>query len=105
MCIFDCVCSGSPKTLTVDGADAQTVLPNLIPGVTYQVTVIAVKGQKESQPASDSVTTGETASPTPTHNTHLPYYLILCLMTVTMSLVSNHSTFTMLVIEADCSQV
>lgn len=62
-----CVCSGSPKTLTVDGADAQTVLPNLIPGVTYQVTVIAVKGQKESQPTSDSVTTGETASPTPTH--------------------------------------
>ncbi|XP_062310255.1 tenascin [Osmerus eperlanus] len=48
---------GSPKTLTVDGADSQTVLPNLIPGVTYQVTVIAVKGQKESQPASDSVTT------------------------------------------------
>ncbi|XP_046904527.1 tenascin isoform X2 [Hypomesus transpacificus] len=48
---------GSPKTLTVDGADAQTVLPNLIPGVTYQVTVIAVKGQKESQPTSDSVTT------------------------------------------------
>lgn len=48
---------GSPKTVTVDGGEAQTVLPNLIPGVTYQVTVIAVKGQKESEPASDKVTT------------------------------------------------
>ncbi|KAM6965214.1 tenascin [Aplochiton taeniatus] len=49
--------AGSPKTLTVDGAESQTVLPNLTPGVTYRVTVIAVKGQKESEPASDNVTT------------------------------------------------
>ncbi|XP_071757064.1 tenascin [Centroberyx gerrardi] len=48
---------GSAKTLTVDGSESQTVLPNLTPGVTYQVTVIAVKGQRESEPGSDSVTT------------------------------------------------
>ncbi|XP_037114135.1 tenascin isoform X2 [Syngnathus acus] len=48
---------GNAKTLTVDGSNPQTVLPNLIPGVTYQVTVVAVKAQRESQPGSDSVTT------------------------------------------------
>ncbi|KAM9822788.1 tenascin isoform 3-T4 [Syngnathus typhle] len=48
---------GNAKTLTVDGSNSQTVLPNLIPGVTYQVTVVAVKAQRESQPGSDSVTT------------------------------------------------
>lgn len=45
-------------TVTVDGAESQTVLPNLTPGVTYQVTVIAVKGLEESEPGSDTVTTG-----------------------------------------------
>lgn len=34
------------------------MLPNLTPGVTYEVTVVAVKGQRESEPGSDSVTTG-----------------------------------------------
>ncbi|XP_041957505.1 tenascin isoform X3 [Alosa sapidissima] len=48
---------GSPMTVTVDGAESQTVLPNLTPGVTYQVTVIAVKGLEESEPGSDTVTT------------------------------------------------
>ncbi|XP_045891660.1 tenascin isoform X2 [Micropterus dolomieu] len=48
---------GNAKTLTVDGSESQTVLPNLTPGVTYEVTVIAVKGQRESEPGSDSVTT------------------------------------------------
>ncbi|KAM4616107.1 tenascin isoform 2-T2 [Polymixia lowei] len=48
---------GSPKTVTVDGSESQTVLPNLTPGVTYQIIVIAVKGQRESEPGSDSVTT------------------------------------------------
>ncbi|XP_037339435.2 tenascin isoform X1 [Pungitius pungitius] len=48
---------GNAKTLTVDGSQAQTVLPNLTPGVTYEVTVVAVKGQRESKPGSDSVTT------------------------------------------------
>lgn len=60
-----CVCarvfgqSGNAKTVTVDGSNSQTVLPNLIPGVTYAVTVIALKSQRESEPASDSVTTGK----------------------------------------------
>ncbi|KAM9858052.1 tenascin isoform 2-T2 [Aulostomus maculatus] len=48
---------GYAKTLTVDGSESQTVLPNLTPGVTYQVTVVALKGQRESEPGSDSVTT------------------------------------------------
>ncbi|XP_061529061.1 tenascin-like isoform X1 [Phycodurus eques] len=48
---------GNAKTLTVDGSNSQTVLPNLIPGVTYEVTVIALKAQRESEPVSDSVTT------------------------------------------------
>ncbi|XP_061622366.1 tenascin isoform X3 [Phyllopteryx taeniolatus] len=48
---------GNAKTLTVDGSNSQTVLPNLIPGVTYEVTVIALKAQRESEPGSDSVTT------------------------------------------------
>ncbi|XP_029365742.1 tenascin isoform X2 [Echeneis naucrates] len=48
---------GNAKTLTVDGSESHTVLPNLTPGVTYEVTIIAVKGQRESEPASDSVST------------------------------------------------
>ncbi|XP_056142761.1 tenascin [Lampris incognitus] len=47
---------GSPNTVTVDGTESHTVLANLTPGVTYQVTIIAVKGQRESEPGSDSVT-------------------------------------------------
>ncbi|KAB5528637.1 hypothetical protein PHYPO_G00142540 [Pangasianodon hypophthalmus] len=49
---------GSPITVTVDGGESQTVLPNLTPGVTYQVSVISVKGLEESEPASDTFTTG-----------------------------------------------
>ncbi|XP_034548065.1 tenascin isoform X2 [Notolabrus celidotus] len=48
---------GNAKTLTVDGSEPQTVLPNLTPGVTYEVTVVAMKAQRESEPGSDSVTT------------------------------------------------
>ncbi|XP_016344557.1 tenascin-like isoform X1 [Sinocyclocheilus anshuiensis] len=48
---------GSPATLRVDGGESQAMLPNLTPGVTYQVTVIAVKGLEESEPGSDRVTT------------------------------------------------
>ena len=55
-----CLDSGNAKTLTVDGSESQTVLPNLTPGVTYEVTVVALKGQRESEPGSDSVTTGKT---------------------------------------------
>lgn len=45
-------------TVRVDGGESQTVLPSLTPGVTYQVSVISVKGPEESEPASDTVTTG-----------------------------------------------
>ncbi|KAK6306144.1 hypothetical protein J4Q44_G00230690 [Coregonus suidteri] len=48
---------GAPKTVTVGGTESQKVLPKLTPGVTYQVNVISVKGQKESEPGSSSVTT------------------------------------------------
>ncbi|XP_036382681.1 tenascin-like isoform X3 [Megalops cyprinoides] len=48
---------GSPMTVNVNGAVSQTVLSNLTPGVTYQVTVIAVKSMEESEPGSASVTT------------------------------------------------
>lgn len=48
---------GTAKTLTVDGSESHTVLPNLTPGVTYEVTVVAVKGQRESEPGSDSFAT------------------------------------------------
>ncbi|XP_051750842.1 tenascin isoform X2 [Ctenopharyngodon idella] len=48
---------GSPMTLRVDGGESQAMLPNLTPGVTYQVTVFAVKGLEESEPGSDRVTT------------------------------------------------
>ncbi|XP_053336644.1 tenascin isoform X1 [Clarias gariepinus] len=48
---------GRPMMITVDGGQSQTLLPNLTPGVTYQVSVISVKGREESEPASDTVTT------------------------------------------------
>ncbi|XP_027888874.1 tenascin isoform X3 [Xiphophorus couchianus] len=48
---------GVAKTLTVDGSQSLTLLPNLTPGVTYEVTIVAVKEQRESEPGSDSVTT------------------------------------------------
>ncbi|KPP80274.1 tenascin-like [Scleropages formosus] len=48
---------GSQRAITVDGGDSHTVLASLIPGVTYQVSVIALKGQEESQPGIDLVTT------------------------------------------------
>lgn len=50
---------GNTKTVTVDASKSQIVLPNLTPGVTYDVSVIAVKGQRESEAASESVTTGK----------------------------------------------
>ncbi|XP_061881403.1 tenascin isoform X2 [Entelurus aequoreus] len=48
---------GKADTVTVDGSESHTVLPNLTPGLTYEVTVVALKGQRESEPGSDSVTT------------------------------------------------
>lgn len=45
-------------TLTVDGSVFEALLPNMIPGKTYQVTVSALKGLEESDPSTDTVTTG-----------------------------------------------
>lgn len=51
--------------VTVDGGVYETLLPNMIPGKTYRVTVSAVKGLEESDPSTDSVTTGRPPSPPP----------------------------------------
>lgn len=45
-------------TLTVDGSVFEALLPNMIPGKMYQVTVSALKGLEESDPSTDTVTTG-----------------------------------------------
>lgn len=50
--------TGSPITVTVDGNVLEALLPNMIPGKLYQVTVSAVKGLEESDPSTDTVTTG-----------------------------------------------
>uniref|UniRef100_A0A8D3AIW5 Zmp:0000000846 n=1 Tax=Scophthalmus maximus TaxID=52904 RepID=A0A8D3AIW5_SCOMX len=47
----------SPMMVTVDGSVFEAVLPNMVPGKTYQVTVSAVKGLEESDPSTDIVTT------------------------------------------------
>lgn len=44
----------------IDGTQSETMLPNLVPGETYQVTVVAVKGLEESDPITDTLTTGMT---------------------------------------------
>ncbi|XP_008303359.1 tenascin isoform X2 [Stegastes partitus] len=49
---------GSPMTVTTDGGVLKALLPNMIPGKMYQVTVSAVKGLEESDPSTDTVTTG-----------------------------------------------
>ncbi|KAM8872494.1 tenascin-like isoform 1-T1 [Synchiropus picturatus] len=48
---------GSPMTVTVDGDVLEALLPNMMPGKMYQVTVSALKGLEESEPSSDTVTT------------------------------------------------
>ncbi|XP_076020090.1 tenascin-like [Genypterus blacodes] len=48
---------GSPMLMTVDGGVFETLLPNMTPGKTYQVTVSAVKGLEESNPSTNTVTT------------------------------------------------
>uniref|UniRef100_A0A8B9LUB5 Zmp:0000000846 n=1 Tax=Astyanax mexicanus TaxID=7994 RepID=A0A8B9LUB5_ASTMX len=47
---------GPEKVVEVDGSESQTRLPNLIPGESYRVTVIAMKGLEESDPVSDTFT-------------------------------------------------
>ncbi|XP_070706128.1 tenascin isoform X2 [Pempheris klunzingeri] len=49
---------GSPMLVTVDGSVFEALLPNMIPGKIYQVTVSALKGLEESDPSTDTVTTG-----------------------------------------------
>ncbi|XP_072228122.1 tenascin-like [Leuresthes tenuis] len=48
---------GSPLIVTADGGVSETLLVNMIPGKTYQVTVSALKGLEESEPNTDTVTT------------------------------------------------
>ncbi|XP_072289108.1 tenascin isoform X2 [Eucyclogobius newberryi] len=48
---------GSAKILSVDGFDSHSGLSNLTPGVMYEVTVVAIKGERESEPGAGSVTT------------------------------------------------
>ncbi|XP_050965710.1 tenascin isoform X4 [Labeo rohita] len=48
---------GTPMVLMADGSQSQVSLTNLIPGETYQVSVVAVKGLEESEPVSNTFTT------------------------------------------------
>ncbi|XP_053195922.1 tenascin isoform X2 [Scomber japonicus] len=48
---------GTPMTVTVDGDVLEAVLPNMLPGKLYQVTVSSVKGLEESDPSTDTITT------------------------------------------------
>ncbi|XP_051269536.1 tenascin isoform X5 [Dicentrarchus labrax] len=48
---------GSPMMVTVDGGVFEALLPNMMPGRQYQVTVSSVKGLEESDPSTDTVTT------------------------------------------------
>ncbi|XP_056313265.1 tenascin isoform X9 [Danio aesculapii] len=48
---------GTPMIVQVDGSQSQVSLRNLIPGETYQVSVITVKGLEESEPVSGTFTT------------------------------------------------
>jgi len=53
------LCStGSPLVVTVGGDVFETVLPDMIPGKMYQVSVSGVKGLEESDPSTDTVITG-----------------------------------------------
>lgn len=49
--------------VTVDGGVFEALLSNMVPGKTYQVTVSSVKGLEESDPSTDTVTTGGLSSP------------------------------------------
>lgn len=44
--------------VTVDGSVFEALLSDMIPGKMYRVTVSSVKGLEESDPSTDTVTTG-----------------------------------------------
>uniref|UniRef100_A0A673YC55 Tenascin C n=1 Tax=Salmo trutta TaxID=8032 RepID=A0A673YC55_SALTR len=48
---------GSPMTVLADGTETQALLPNMLPGVTYQVTIFSMKDLEESDPGTDTITT------------------------------------------------
>ncbi|KAJ8339423.1 hypothetical protein SKAU_G00362090 [Synaphobranchus kaupii] len=48
---------GTPMVMSVDGSENMAALSSLIPGMTYFVTVVAVRGLEESEPVTGSVTT------------------------------------------------
>uniref|UniRef100_A0A4W5LC71 Tenascin Ca n=1 Tax=Hucho hucho TaxID=62062 RepID=A0A4W5LC71_9TELE len=48
---------GDPMTVLADGTETQALLPNMLPGVTYQVTIFAGKGLEESDPGAENITT------------------------------------------------
>lgn len=48
--------------VTVDGGVFEALLSNMVPGKMYQVTVSSVKGLEESDPSTDTVTTGRLSS-------------------------------------------
>ncbi|XP_048876821.1 tenascin-like isoform X2 [Brienomyrus brachyistius] len=47
---------GPPRVVMADGTESKAELPNLSPGVAYQVHVVAIKGFEESEPRTDTFT-------------------------------------------------
>lgn len=45
-------------TVLADGTETHALLPNMLPGVTYQVTIFSMKDLEESDPGTDTITTG-----------------------------------------------
>ncbi|XP_054468063.1 tenascin-like [Anoplopoma fimbria] len=69
---------GSPLMVTVDGDVFEALLPDMIPGKMYQVTVSAVKGLEESDPSTDTVITAldRPQALTPANVTHTSALLV-----------------------------
>lgn len=44
--------------MTADGSVSESLLVDMVPGKSYQVTVSALKGLEESEPSTGTVTTG-----------------------------------------------
>lgn len=93
--------------VTVDGSVLEALLPNMAPGKTYQVTVSSVKGLEESEPSSDTVTTGQqrssssspfSVSPSPPCWSHFVESIIDCPIFLFTSSSSGQAS------GSDCSQ-